>query len=207
MKPRPPSEFTDPLDGWHQRAGRSTEQVGRGSSYDGLMHRRFVRFYQRSRLVNINLNLVVAGLIAIALAKYPVMLIAQWLGPENKLKITILAYALDTVLDVCVYFALHWVANHWRPSTPRQGAHSKPAQHRRNFLLDAGRVQAERMVLVPVFAAVSMGMMYGLQKYAGMTASWAFVYSFASAHRRDACPAHDQRDLDWHIQERPALLR
>lgn len=182
MKPRPPSEFTDTLDGWHERAGLSTEQVGRGGSYDGLMHRRFVRFYQRSRLVNINLNLVVAGLIAIALAKYPVMLIAQWLGPENKLKITILAYALDTVLDVCVYFALHWVANHWRPSAlhGKEPTPNRP-RHRRNFLLDAGRVQAERMVLVPVFAAVSMGMMYGLQKYAGMTASWAFVYSFASA--------------------------
>lgn len=146
------------------------------------MARRLVRFYQRSRLLNINLNLVVAGLIAIALAKLPVMWIAGWLGPEQKMLITVIAYALDTVLDVMVYFGLHWIANHWRPSAVH-GREPKPERpkHRKNFLLDAGRVQAERMVLVPVFAVVSMGMMYGLQKFAGMSASWAFVYSFMSA--------------------------
>jgi len=37
------------------------------------------------------------------------------------------------------------------------------------------------MILVPVFAAVSIGMMYSLQRYAGVSASWAFVYSFGTA--------------------------
>ena len=146
------------------------------------MPRRFVRFYQRNRFLNINLNLVMAGLIAIALAKFPGKLVADWLGPDHTLLITLIAYGLDTVLDVSVYFGLHWVANHWRPSAVH-GKDPKPERpkHRKNFLVDAGRVQAERMVLVPVFAAVSMGMMYGLQKFGGVSASWAFVYSFASA--------------------------
>lgn len=146
------------------------------------MPRSLVRYYQRSRLLNINLNLVMAGLLAIALAKFPIMLIAAWLGPDKKLLITVIAYGLDTVLDVAAYFGLHWVANHWRPSS-LHGKEPKPERpaHRKNFLLDAGRVQAERMILVPVFAAVSMGMMYSLQKYAGVTASWAFVYSFVTA--------------------------
>lgn len=145
------------------------------------MPRRLVRFYQRSRLLNINLNLVVAGFIAIALAKYPVMLVEQWLQGQ-KFLITLIAYGLDTLFDVAVYFGLHWVANHWRPSAVH-GKAPKPERpkHRRNFLADAGRVQAERMILVPVFAAVSMGMMYGLQKFGGVSASWAFVYSFATA--------------------------
>jgi len=145
------------------------------------MARRLVRFYQKSRLLNINLNLVVAGFLAIALAKYPVMLVEQWLAGQ-KLLITVIAYVIDTVFDVAVYFGLHWVANHWRPPAVH-GKAPKPERpkHRKNFLADAGRVQAERMVLVPVFAAVSMGMMYGLQKFGGMSASWAFVYSFATA--------------------------
>ena len=150
-------------------------------TYDRAMPHRLVRFYQRSRLLNINLNLVVAGFIAIALAKYPVMLVEQWLQ-GHKFLITLIAYGLDTMFDVAAYFGLHWVANHWRPSSVH-GQEPKPElpKHRKNFLMDAGRVQAERMILVPVFAAVSMGMMYSLQKYAGMSASWAFVYSFATA--------------------------
>lgn len=146
------------------------------------MPRRLVRFYQRSRLLNINLNLVLAGLIAIALAKFPIMLISDWLGRDQKLLITLIAYALDTVLDVAAYFGLHWVANHWKPSALHgKGPRPEVPAHRKNFLMDAGRVQAERLILVPVFAAVSMGMMYSLQKYGGVSASWAFVYSFVTA--------------------------
>ncbi len=146
------------------------------------MPRQLVRFYQRSRLLNINLNLVLAGFIAIALAKFPIKFISEWLGPEHKALITLIAYGIDTMFDVAVYFGLHWIANHWKPSSVH-GKGPKPERpaHRKNFLKDAGRVQAERMVLVPVFAAVSMGMMYSLQKYADVTASWAFVYSFVTA--------------------------
>lgn len=150
--------------------------------YHPPMPRQLVRFYQRSRLLNINLNLVLAGFIAIALAKFPVKLVALWLGPEHKALITFIAYCIDTVFDVAVYFGLHWIANHWKPSVVHgKGPRPERPAHRKNFLVDAGRVQAERLVLVPVFAAVSMGLMYSLQKYAGVPASWAFVYSFATA--------------------------
>jgi len=150
--------------------------------YHPPMPRQLVRFYQRSRLLNINLNLVLAGFIAIALAKFPVKLIAVWLGPEHKALITLIAYGIDTVFDVAVYFGLHWIANHWKPSAVHgKGPRPQVPAHRKNFLMDAGRVQAERMVLVPVFAAVSMGMMYSLQKYGGVSASWAFVFGFATA--------------------------
>ncbi len=153
----------------------------RGWSYHRPMPRRLVRFYQKSRLLNINLNLVVAGFLAIALAKFPVMLVEQWLAGQ-KFLITLIAYGIDTVFDVAVYFGLHWIANHWRPSAVH-GKGRKPPRpaHRKNFFMDAGRVQAERMILVPVFAAVSIGMMYSLQRYGGVSASWAFVYSFGTA--------------------------
>ncbi|MEO1009295.1 MAG: hypothetical protein AAFX79_12085 [Planctomycetota bacterium] len=143
---------------------------------------RVVRYYQRKRVVNINVNLVAAGLLAIALAKGPVALISGWLGSDQKFLISLIAYAIDTVFDVAVYFGLHWVANHWRPRAihKNQPRIEKP-RHRRNFFADAGRVQAERLALVPVFAVVSMGLMYGLQKYGDIRASWAFVFGFVTA--------------------------
>ncbi|GIW73543.1 MAG: hypothetical protein KatS3mg103_0065 [Phycisphaerales bacterium] len=163
------------------RVWAGTAGLGGSSPLRLGMPRRLVRFYQQSRLLNINLNLVLAGFLAIALAKYPVMLVERWLA-GHALLITVIAYAIDTTFDVAAYFGLHWVANHWKPRAVHGRDEPPPLpKHRRNFLLDAGRVQAERLVLVPVFAAVSMGMMYGLQKYAGVPASWAFVYGFATA--------------------------
>jgi len=143
---------------------------------------RAFRLYQRKRVININVNVVVAGLIAIALAKFPVHFISEWIGPEHKFWISLIAYALDTICDVAVYFGLHWIANHWLPTKPKSDVelqyHEAPKP---NFLRDVGRVQAERMALVPVFALVAMGGMWALQHFQGWQASWAFVAAFVAA--------------------------
>jgi len=143
---------------------------------------RAFRLYQRKRVININVNVVVAGLIAIALAKFPVHAISQWIGPEHKVWISLIAYALDTTCDVAVYFGLHWVANHWLPTKPRSEAeqvhHAAPKPH---FIRDVAHVQAERMALVPVFAMVAMGGMWALQHFLEWQASWAFVAAFVAA--------------------------
>lgn len=143
------------------------------------MPQRVFHFYQRKRVVNINLNILAAGFIAIALAKLPVMYISEWIGPNHKLLISVIAYAIDMVLDVLVYYALHWVANHWKPN-----GHHPQSDHRtrtRRFLHDATRVQAERAALVPLFALIALGGMWALQKYAEVSASWAFVFAFTTA--------------------------
>ncbi len=143
------------------------------------MPKRVFKLYQRKRLVNINANIIAAGLISIALTKLPIHWISGMIGEEKKLLISIIAYVLDTVMDVFVYYALHWVANHWNP----HGHHPEIDQRSKlkQFAREATRVQAERVALVPVFMVLSMGGMWSLQKFADISASWSFVIAFVSA--------------------------
>ncbi len=140
---------------------------------------RVFKFYQRKRVVNINLNILAAGILAIALAKFPVMWIGDWIGPEHKFVITVIAYILDTVLDVCVYYALHWVANHWNPHGHLPKHEKRPKS--RQFVHDATRIQAERMALMPIYILIGPGGMWALQKWFDVHHSWAFVIAFVSA--------------------------
>lgn len=143
------------------------------------MPQRVFKFYQRKRVVNINLNILAAGFLAIALAKFPVKFIGDWIGPEHKFIITAIAYVVDTVFDVMVYYALHWIANHWNPQGHLPKHDDRPKSRR--FVHDATRIQAERMALVPIFILIGPGGMWALQKYADITHSWAFVIAFVSA--------------------------
>jgi hypothetical protein len=146
------------------------------------MPKRLFRHYQNRRIININVNVVTAGLLSVAIAKWPVALMAAAIGHDHKLLITVLAYVIDTAVDISLYFGLHWVANHWRPASVHGNGPRKPKpKHRRNFLADVGRVQAERLALVPVFAAVAMGLMYALQHVWAVRPSWAFVFGFIAA--------------------------
>lgn len=135
---------------------------------------RLFQYYQRKRILNINLNIVLAGLLAILIAKYPVLLMSRWIGAEHKLINSLLAGVIDAVADALIYFLLHWVANHCKPAS------DKPPGLARNFWRDASLVQVERLILTPPFYVVAVGGMYGLQ-HAGITASWSFVYSFTAA--------------------------
>lgn len=143
------------------------------------MPRRVFKFYQRKRVVNINLNILAAGFISIAIAKYPVYLIGEWIGPEHKFLISVIAYVLDTAIDVCMYYGLHWIANHWNPRGNLPKDNTLPKS--RKFMQDATRVQAERLALVPIFMLVSMGGMWALQHFYHITHSWAFVFAFVAA--------------------------
>lgn len=143
------------------------------------MPQRVFKFYQRKRVVNINLNIVAAGFLAIALAKFPIMYIGNWIGPEHKLIIAAIAYVVDTVFDVLVYYALHWVANHWNPNGHLPEHDDRPKSRR--FMHDATRIQAERMALVPIFIIIGPGGMWALQKFADISHSWAFVIAFVTA--------------------------
>jgi len=148
------------------------------------MPRRAFQFYQRKRVVNINLNIFVAGLISIAIAKYPVMLISGWVGHEHKLIISILAYIIDTTIDIFVYFGLHWIANQWRPQRPTifaEPSESPTDSKAKKFLIDAGRVQAERFALVPIFALIATGGMWSMQHFLDIEPDWAFVFAFIVA--------------------------
>ncbi|PCI07233.1 hypothetical protein COB72_10655 [bacterium] len=148
------------------------------------MPKRVFHFYQRKRVVNINVNVFIAGLLSIAIAKYPIMLLSDIIGHEHKLKLSILAYVIDTVIDVLLYFGLHWIANHWRPikQSGIVDTLTTPSESRtKNFLVDVGKVQAERFALVPIFALIAMGGMWALQHYSSLKPDWAFVVAFIIA--------------------------
>lgn len=148
------------------------------------MPKRAFHLYQRKRVVNINVNVFVAGLLSIAIAKYPIMLLSEMIGHEHKFKLSVLAYVIDTVIDVGLYFGLHWIANHWRPikKTKLVNTLTTPEDSRTsNFLVDVAKVQAERFALVPIFALIAMGGMWALQHYSNFKPDWAFVVSFIAA--------------------------
>ena len=148
------------------------------------MPKRAFHFYQRKRVVNINVNVFLAGIFSIALAKYPVLILSELIGHEHKLAISVMAYIIDTVIDVCLYFGLHWIGNHWNPlkETHIVDKLTTPADSRtKNFLVDVGKVQAERIALVPLFAAIAISGMWALQHYAEIKPNWAFVIAFVVA--------------------------
>ena len=139
------------------------------------MSGRLFHLYQRSRVFNINFNVVAAGLLAILIAKVPVAFVSGWIGHEHKLLITLAAAGIDMFVDVLLYYGLHWVANHWRPPSRRP----KVRKSKRAFFKDATLIQFERAILSPLYYVVAGGLMYLLQ-HQGIKPSWAFVWGFTS---------------------------
>lgn len=146
------------------------------------MPERVFRLYQRHKLININVNVATAGLLAILLAKYPVHIIdrlfERHFGSGHPLLKSIAAALVDGIADVMIYYALHWLANHWRPFGARHASdHPDDARH---FFRNATLVQFERLVLSPVFYVVSVGLMWWLQLAWQIRAGWAFVFAFST---------------------------
>lgn len=145
---------------------------------------RIFRFYQRHRIVNVNLNIIGAGLLAVAIAKYPVHLLSLTIGEKHKFINSVVAAVVDGIVDIGLYFVLHWIANHWGPIKHERKAKAKLNENGEfieksvSFWRDASLVQFERLTLTPVFYLFAIGGMWGLQHY-GFRASWAFVISFS----------------------------
>lgn len=147
---------------------------------------RVLRLYQRKKIININANIVLAGLLAVVIAAWPVYLVAALLEEHLGRKIiwleSIVAALIDGVVDVAIYFLLHWIANHWKPFTPVSEAdRADRARKKENFWKTATFIQAERYLLSPIFYGVAMGGMWALQVYGGAGSKWAFVISFSAA--------------------------
>lgn len=140
------------------------------------MARRFFDLYQRKRVININANIIASGFLAILIAKYPVHLAGKAIGEDHKFLISLAAGAIDIVVDVLLYYALHWLANHWSPPWKK----ARPAEHRRSFFRDASLVQFERAIIAPFFYVIAVGLMFLLQEFLYWGHSWAFVVGFAS---------------------------
>lgn len=140
---------------------------------------RLFKLYQRKRVININVNVTIAGLLALVLAVYPVKLIGHVIPEEHRLLRVVLPYFIDMLLDGAVYFALHWLANHWKPGDP------EPVDRARikRFFSDALVVQAERIALVPIFALIAFGGMWIHEHHRVLDIAyhWAFVLTYLTA--------------------------
>jgi len=147
---------------------------------------RLFDLYQRKRIININANIITSGLLAIVLSKYPVLWVGRFIGTDHPMRITIAAGVIDMIVDVFMYYALHWMANHWKPSWKKNAPNKNAPQpgskaDTMTFMRDASLIQFERVLLSPLYYAVAMGLMYGLQTgTTHMDHSWAFVIGFTS---------------------------
>ncbi len=122
------------------------------------------------RIVNVNVNIVLSGLLALP----PVVLVVylvQFLGlPANHtfgiwgvpfFTISAITLAADLIFDFSFYLVLHWLANHhpWRHRLLLDKAERilEPAHRGMSFIHDAGLVQFERAVLSPLLYLVWLG--------------------------------------------------
>lgn len=130
------------------------------------------RLYGR-RVINVNVNIVLAGVLALIPTVGVVHLVTRF-GVEDKRLITGITFVADVIFDVGIYFVLHWMANR----LPLRGRLS-PAIHLKLFK-DATLVQFERMTISPLFYFVALGGQHTLL-HMGITPEPATVMGFAAA--------------------------
>jgi len=144
------------------------------------------KLYQRKKIININLNIIFAGLAAIAISAWPVQLAVHFiqdeLGWHAKWIEPVVAALIDGVVDIAIYFGLHWIANHWRPLKPRTPEDECDlCADKGSFWKTATFIQAERYLLSPIFYLIAMGGMWLIRHHTDMAVKWAFAISFTVA--------------------------
>lgn len=131
---------------------------------------RLAAWYSR-RIVNVNVNVLVAGLLALI----PVLLavhLTEWalakgivdgdrLHVSDKVIIGVVTFVADIVFDVLIYYALHWLANHapWLKSArlAQLEAVADAAIESSPFFKDATKVQVQRAMLSPLLYILWIG--------------------------------------------------
>jgi hypothetical protein len=125
------------------------------------------------RIVNVNVNIIAAGAMAIGIM-YAVMFwihrlkidthIADQLKISPKFVNIGLSFAIDLVADLAVYYLLHWYANHVPSRFGGGGKLINPEYSDMSFMQDATKVQLERMLLAPLLYGIAGGLQWVLLK-------------------------------------------
>lgn len=141
----------------------------------------FARAYAR-RIVNVNVNIVAAGILALPPTMLVVNFTRHWgIGDEDRVWILAITWVTDLIFDVTIYFGLHWIANHgtWKNKWLDKAEHLivEPAHKGMSFMRDAGLVQFERAILSPLLYSVWLGIQYtlmwaGFDRVAAMLVGW-----------------------------------
>lgn len=131
------------------------------------------RLYTR-RIINVNVNVVLSGVLALVPLSLTVHLATNILGLQHKLAISAITFFADITFDVLIYFILHWLANH----SSLFSRFSDPAMMQPSFFRDATVVQFERAVLSPLLYAVALGLQ-ALLIHRGVGPVYATIVSFS----------------------------
>ncbi len=125
-----------------------------------------ISYYKRWRLIEVNVNIIVANLAALAVASYPVYLTR--LITDSHFLIVFGSFIIDTIVDTCVFAVIHIVSNYkhvhrFRLSTPLS----------KDIIL----LQKQRWILAPLFFFVATGSHYILLQH-GMERTVAFIFAY-----------------------------
>ena len=153
------------------------------------------------RIVNVNINIILAGVLALApvlgvvkLAEHLLAspklqngVLADKLEAHHQLIISGVTFVADIIFDVAIYFVLHWLANH----TPRKAMNpmveermelvADAAADHVPFFKDAAKVQLQRMVMSPLLYFLWLGSQFAFMNAFGWTAVQATVVGFCIA--------------------------
>jgi hypothetical protein len=132
------------------------------------------RLYSR-RIFNVNVNIVMAGLLALAPLTVLIHVLTVYGGLRDKRAITGVTFVADVIFDVLIYYSLHWLANH----SPRFRRHKPVHALHDSFFKDASLVQFERMTLAPVLYGFALGLQH-LLMHKGWTPTGATIIGFIS---------------------------
>ncbi|MGE3108317.1 MAG: hypothetical protein AB7G11_03650 [Phycisphaerales bacterium] len=113
---------------------------------------RLGKFYSR-RIVNVNVNILLAGIVAIPPTSLVIHLCYHRADIKNAWVINVITFFADLVFDVATYYGLHWLANHWPGRRKALAEGRTPAPHL-TYFRDATLVQMERIVLSPILYGV-----------------------------------------------------
>jgi len=128
------------------------------------------------RIINVNVNIIVAGILALIPTAFAAHAADRFLGVNNNLLIVVITFVVDAISDVGVYYLLHYIANYMPRATPR--ANTSPAYAHVPYIKDATLVQFERMCLSPLLYVVALGSQYALMEWWQVGSASATVVGF-----------------------------
>ncbi len=143
------------------------------------------RQYAR-RIVNVNVNIVLAGLFAIVLTTGVLRLLNSWhlLEGMHKWFVIGLTFVIDMIFDVVLVVGLHWLATHWPAKWKKAGRVVNAADRVMDaapppisFAKDATIIQFQRLCLSPILYFVAWGMQWWLL-HEGVRVEWTVLPSY-----------------------------
>lgn len=131
---------------------------------------RAVAHWYARRIVNVNVNIIAAGLLALIPVSICVHFIHSTRFIENGKAIAAITFVLDIVFDFTIYFFLHYLANH---GPFRKLVSHNPAYRGMSFLHDAGLIQMQRAILSPMLYIIWLVVQNQLIEQTSIGAGWA----------------------------------